>query len=42
MGCKSGPMIGAALKHLLNEVIEERVQNNKEDLVKECKCFLGI
>lgn len=39
MGCKSGPMIGAALKHLLNEVIEERVQNNKEDLVKECKCF---
>lgn len=42
MGCKSGPMIGAALKHLLNEVIKERVQNNKEDLVKECKCFLGI
>ena len=42
LGCKEGPIIGIVLNHLLGEVVEERISNNRESLIKECKDFLGI
>lgn len=42
LGCEEGPLIGKVLNHLLNELIEGRISNDRESLVKECTKFLDI
>lgn len=37
----SGPMVGRVLKHLLDKVIDETLENDHETLIEEAKNFIG-
>ena len=40
IGCASGKRMGACLDHLLEQVLDEKLENDKEILLREAHCFL--
>lgn len=40
LGVESGPKVGAVLNHLLDEVLEENIENERETLLTEAKRYL--
>ena len=39
LGVEAGPMVGKILKHLLDKVIDDKIENEHEALVQEAKDF---
>ena len=40
IGCAPGKRMGACLDHLLEQVLDEKLENDKEILLREAHCFL--